>query len=92
MVGMQVWPGSSLPLGATFGAILAHDGLNASWHGRLLLAHETVNILGFVGLTVVGTLMTLWPTMLSACLASFSTGTTSPNDVADSATTRSSGE
>lgn len=53
-----------LPLGATFGAILAHDGLNASWHGRLLLAHETVNILGFVGLTVVGTLMTLWPTML----------------------------
>lgn len=53
-----------LPLGATFGAILAHDGLNASWHGRLLLAHEAVNILGFVGLTVVGTLMTLWPTML----------------------------
>ncbi|MDO4897708.1 MAG: multicopper oxidase domain-containing protein [Rothia sp. (in: high G+C Gram-positive bacteria)] len=53
-----------LPLGATFGAILAHDGTSASWQGRLLLAHETVNVLGFVGLTVVGTLMTLWPTML----------------------------
>lgn len=53
-----------LPVGATFGAILAHDGTSAEWHGRLLLAHEAVNILGFVGLTVVGTLMTLWPTML----------------------------
>ena len=53
-----------LPVGATFGALLAYDGLNASWHGRLLLAHEAVNVLGFVGITVVGTLMTLWPTML----------------------------
>ncbi|MDO4822408.1 MAG: multicopper oxidase domain-containing protein [Rothia sp. (in: high G+C Gram-positive bacteria)] len=53
-----------LPVGATFGALLAYDGLNASWHGRLLLAHEAVNLLGFVGITVVGTLMTLWPTML----------------------------
>ncbi|WP_326503377.1 multicopper oxidase domain-containing protein [Rothia nasimurium] len=53
-----------LPLGATFGALLAYDGLSASWHGRLLLAHEAINVLGFVGITVVGTLMTLWPTML----------------------------
>lgn len=53
-----------LPVGATFGALLAYDGLSASWHGRLLLAHEAVNLLGFVGITVVGTLMTLWPTML----------------------------
>lgn len=53
-----------LPVGSTFGALLAYDGLSASWHGRLLLAHEAVNILGFVGITVVGTLMTLWPTML----------------------------
>lgn len=53
-----------LPVGATFGALLAYDGLSATWHGRLLLAHEAVNVLGFVGLTVVGTLMTLWPTML----------------------------
>lgn len=53
-----------LPVGATFGALLAYDGLNASWHGGLLLAHEAVNVLGFVGITVVGTLMTLWPTML----------------------------
>lgn len=53
-----------LPVGATFGALLAYDGLSATWHGRLLLAHEAINVLGFVGITVVGTLMTLWPTML----------------------------
>lgn len=53
-----------LPVGATFGALLAYDGLPATWYSRLLLAHEAVNILGFVGITVVGTLMTLWPTML----------------------------
>ena len=53
-----------LPVGAVFGAILARDIPSTDWMGRLLLAHESVNILGFVGLTVVGTLMTLWPTML----------------------------
>ncbi|WP_237233676.1 multicopper oxidase domain-containing protein [Rothia nasisuis] len=53
-----------LPVGATFGALLAYDALPALWYGRLLLAHEAVNVLGFVGITVVGTLLTLWPTML----------------------------
>lgn len=52
-----------LPVGATLGAFLA-VGLSSGWNERVLLAHEAVNILGFVGLTVVGTLMTLWPTML----------------------------
>ncbi len=52
-----------LPVGAAFGATLA-AGLSSQWHARFLLAHEAVNILGFVGFTVVGTLMTLWPTML----------------------------
>ncbi|MGV3016768.1 multicopper oxidase domain-containing protein [Rothia sp. 88186D007BW] len=58
-----------LPVGATFGALLAHEGINATWYGRLLLAHEATNILGFVGITVVGTLMTLWPTMLRTIMA-----------------------
>lgn len=53
-----------LPVGATFGAILAHNSASEELYARLLLSHETVNVLGFVGLTVVGTLMTLWPTML----------------------------
>lgn len=53
-----------LPVGATLGAILAHDGNSVAMHNQLLVAHEAVNILGFVGITVVGTLITLWPTML----------------------------
>lgn len=52
-----------LPVGATLGALLA-AGRSAEWHGRLVLAHLTLNLLGFVGLTVLGTLVTLWPTML----------------------------
>lgn len=52
-----------LPVGATFGAALAL-GLSQSWHERLLVAHMMTNLLGWVGLTVTGTLITLWPTML----------------------------
>lgn len=52
-----------LPVGAVFGAVLALD-LADPWHSRLLLAHQTSNVLGFVGLTVSATLLTLWPTMV----------------------------
>lgn len=52
-----------LPVGAALGAILAL-GLPDRWHGRILLAHTMTNVLGWVGLTVTGTLLTLWPTML----------------------------
>ena len=30
----------------------------------LVIAHATVNVLGWIGLTIVGTLVTLWPTIL----------------------------
>ena len=52
-----------LPIGATFGALLARgpdDGLR----GRLLVAHTLTMLIGWIGLTVAGTLVTLWPTML----------------------------
>ena len=52
-----------LPVGVVFGAALAL-GLPEEWHGRLLVAHLASNLLGWVGLTVVGTLVTFWPTML----------------------------
>ena len=49
-----------LVLGAGLGALLA------SGHGRpgLGLAHALLNVLGWMGLTVAGTVVTLWPTML----------------------------
>ncbi|EMY34273.1 type 3 multicopper oxidase [Arthrobacter crystallopoietes BAB-32] len=52
-----------LPVGAAFGAVMAY-GLDDAAHARFLLAHQATNLLGFVGLTMVGTLITLWPTIL----------------------------
>ena len=52
-----------LPVGAAFGALLAR-GQDPAWHGRLLVAHTMTMLLGWLGLTVTGTLLTLWPTML----------------------------
>ncbi len=52
-----------LPVGVTFGVLLAR-GLDDEWHGRLLVAHTMTMVLGWIGLTVTGTLVTLWPTML----------------------------
>lgn len=52
-----------LPFGAALGALLS-AGLDERWHNRVVFAHVTLNLLGFVGLTVAGTLMTLWPTIL----------------------------
>ncbi len=57
-----------LPVGATFGVLLAR-GADDAWHGRLLVAHTMVNLLGWIGLTVLGTLVTLWPTMLRTRMA-----------------------
>lgn len=55
-----------LPFGAAAGALLALPGMDdaADLHPRLLLAHESINVLGWVGLSVLGTLVTLLPTML----------------------------
>ena len=53
-----------LPLGAAFGGMIAYPNLSGTLHSQFLLAHEVVNVLGFVGITAVGTLVTFWPTML----------------------------
>ncbi len=57
-----------LPVGVTFGVLLAH-GMGDPWQGRLLVAHTMTNLLGWIGLTVLGTLVTLWPTMLRTRMA-----------------------
>lgn len=54
-----------LPAGAAFGAALAF-GFAEPWHGRLLITHVAINVLGWIGLTVTGTLVTFWPTMVRA--------------------------
>lgn len=52
-----------LPVGAALGVLLAR-GTGEPAHARMLLAHSLINVFGWVGLTVVGTLITLWPTIL----------------------------
>lgn len=55
--------GSLLPVGAVLGVWLARD-LSDPLDTRVRIAHVGVNLLGWIGLTVLGTLVTLWPTML----------------------------
>lgn len=57
-----------LPVGAGLGTILAR-GLADPLHDQLVLAHAAINLLGWMGLTIVGTLVTLWPTMLRTRIA-----------------------
>jgi len=57
-----------LPFGAFFGTTLAY-GLSNPLHEQVVLAHTAVNVLGWMGLTIVGTLVTLWPTMLRTRIA-----------------------
>lgn len=57
-----------LPVGATLGTLLA-IGMPQGLEPRLVLAHATVNFLGWIGLSVLGTLVTLWPTILRTRVA-----------------------
>ncbi|HEY3513869.1 multicopper oxidase domain-containing protein [Kribbella sp. NPDC051137] len=57
-----------LPVGATIGVVLARVQADP-WHARLLVAHASINLLGWIGLTALGTLVTLWPTMLRTRIA-----------------------
>jgi nitrite reductase (NO-forming) len=58
-----------LPVGAALGVAMAPDTLSKTAHAQLALAHVVINLLGWMGLTVVGTLVTLWPTMLHTRVA-----------------------
>ena len=53
-----------LVVGIGLGFMLATVEVDDTMHARLLLAHTTTNVLGWVGLPIFATLVTLWPTML----------------------------
>lgn len=59
---------AALGVGALLGGLLGSTpgGVPDPAHGRLLLAHASANLLGWVGLTILGTLVTFWPTLLHA--------------------------
>ncbi len=56
--------GLLLPVGVGFGVAMTHGSLPGDAYPHLVAAHAVVNLLGWVALTVIGTLVTLWPTML----------------------------
>lgn len=57
-----------LVVGIVFGVLLAFSP-TARWEGRLLVAHTMTNLLGWIGLSVLGTFITLWPTVLRTRMA-----------------------
>ncbi|HEX5532956.1 MAG TPA: multicopper oxidase domain-containing protein, partial [Actinomycetales bacterium] len=63
-VRYYVAAGLLLPVGVALGVLMARGGLSDAGHARALVAHAVVNLLGWIGLTVLGTLVTLGPTML----------------------------
>ncbi|MEB3980020.1 multicopper oxidase domain-containing protein [Mycobacterium sp. 663a-19] len=58
-----------LAVGAGLGVAMANSALPGDIHERFIVAHAALNVFGWVGLTVVGTLVTLWPTMLRTRMA-----------------------
>lgn len=56
--------GLMILIGIVLGALDASKTDEDVWQARLTLAHLHVNLLGWIGLTIIGTLVTLWPTVL----------------------------
>lgn len=59
---------AALLVGGSLGVLQARTS-HGGWHERLLVAHALVNLLGWIGLTALGTLVTLWPTVLRTRMA-----------------------
>ncbi|GGT05104.1 hypothetical protein GCM10010156_73550 [Planobispora rosea] len=64
VIGWYAAAAGALAAGGTLGGLLAAHVGHGAMHERLHAAHVQVNLLGWVGLTVLGTLFTLWPTVL----------------------------
>jgi nitrite reductase (NO-forming) len=68
-VGYYVVAGAILPIGIALGVAMTDERLSDNQHAQLALAHVAINVLGWIGLTLIGTLVTLWPTMLHTQVA-----------------------
>lgn len=57
--------GIALALGASLGAVLAsHAARSDVWERAVVLTHAHLNVLGWLGLSVIGTQFMLWPAVL----------------------------
>jgi nitrite reductase (NO-forming) len=64
-----VLAGIWLLVGVSIASWMSLGSHNPEGYGRLVVAHACVNLLGWIGFTVTGTLVTLWPTMLRTQVA-----------------------
>ncbi|GAA3736885.1 hypothetical protein GCM10022239_10870 [Leifsonia bigeumensis] len=64
LVWYYIAAGLALVIGVGLGIVMARVTLPDGLHDRLYPAHLAFNLLGWVGLTVVGTVILLWPTVL----------------------------
>ncbi|MFF5207590.1 multicopper oxidase domain-containing protein [Streptosporangium sp. NPDC000396] len=69
VIGWYLAAAGALAVGGTLGGLLAAHVGQGAMHERMHAAHAEVNLLGWVGLTVLGTLFTLWPTVLRTRLS-----------------------
>lgn len=58
-----------LAVGVGLGVAMANSALPGSLAQRFRTAHAVLNLFGWIGLMVLGTLVTLWPTMLRTRMA-----------------------
>lgn len=66
LVGFYIAASLALVVGVGLGVWMARPEVTAAVHDRLYLAHISLNVLGWIGLTVLGTVILLWPTVLHA--------------------------
>lgn len=70
VVWYYVAAGAALVIGGTFGGLLASDAVSSQdWQQALALAHAHLNLLGWLGLVIVGTQYMLWPAVLRTKIA-----------------------
>ncbi len=69
-VRFYVAGGVALAIGATLGAVLASNAAQSdAWQHAVLLMHAHLNLLGWLGLSVIGTQFMLWPAVLRTRMA-----------------------
>jgi nitrite reductase (NO-forming) len=68
-IAFYVVAGLALAVGIALGTTVSVADLSHPVHEQLHAAHVHANVLGWIGLTVLGTLFTLWPTVLRTRMA-----------------------
>jgi nitrite reductase (NO-forming) len=69
VLSWYVCAGAALVAGGTLGGLMVSERAPDAWRPRLEAAHMVANLFGWVGLAVLGTLFTLWPTVLRTKIA-----------------------